>query len=205
MAHAGQILDNPVSGERIVFRRTAADTGGELLEIDLELAPDGHVPGKHVHPVQEERFEVLSGTMRFKLGRKTVLAEAGDVVTVPAGVAHRFENGGDEPARVRVQVRPALRMEQLFETAVALANEGRTTSKGMPRPLDLALFVREYADEVQGAFPPAWVQQATLAPLAWLARRRGLAERYLTVSPKAERSLSPSFSAPATSAPSGSR
>ena len=56
MAYTGQIVDNPVSGERIIFRRTAADTGGELLEIDLELAPDGHVPGKHVHPVQEERF-----------------------------------------------------------------------------------------------------------------------------------------------------
>jgi quercetin dioxygenase-like cupin family protein len=178
MAYAGQILDNPVSGERIIFRRTAADTGGELLEIDLELAPDGHVPGKHVHPVQEERFEVIAGTMKFKLGRKTVIAEAGDVVTVPAGTPHRFENGADETACVRVQVRPALKMEQLFETAVALAQEGRTTSRGMPKPLDLALFVREYADEVQGAFPPASVQQATLAPLAWLARKRGMAKRY---------------------------
>ena len=56
--------------------------------------------------------------------------------------------------------------------------EGRTTSKGMPKPLDFALFVREYADEVQGAFPPVWVQQATMAPLAWVARKRGHAERY---------------------------
>jgi len=183
MAYTGQTLDNPVSGERITFRRTAADTDGELLEIDLELAPDGHVPGKHVHPVQEERFEVLTGTMRFRTGRKTVVAEAGDVVTVPPGVSHKFENGGGETAHVRVQVRPALRMEQLFETAVALANEGRTTSKGMPKPLDLALFVRQYADEVQGAFPPAWVQQATMGPLAWIARKRGHAERYAEVRP----------------------
>ena len=124
MAYAGQILDNPVSGERIIFRKTSADTDGELLEIDLELAPDGHVPGKHVHPVQEERFEVISGTMKFKMGRKTVIDEAGEIVTVPAGVSHKFENGGDETARVRVQVRPALKMEQLFETAVALADEG---------------------------------------------------------------------------------
>ena len=84
---------------------------------------------------------------------------------------------------MRVQVRPALKMEQLFETAVALADEGRTTSKGMPKPLDLALFVREYADEVQGAFPPAWVQQATMAPLAWVARKRGHAERYAPARP----------------------
>jgi quercetin dioxygenase-like cupin family protein len=178
MAYAGQILDNPISGERITFRKTAADTDGELLEIDLELAPDGHVPGKHVHPSQEERFEVLSGTMKFKMGRKTVIAEAGDVVTVPAGKSHKFENGGDETAHVRVQVTPALDMERLFETAVALAEEGRTTSKGMPKPLDLALFVSEFSDEVVGAFPPAWVQRATMAPLAWIARKRGHGERY---------------------------
>ena len=45
MAYAGQILDNPVSGERFEFRRTAADTNGELLEFDLTLAADGSVPG----------------------------------------------------------------------------------------------------------------------------------------------------------------
>jgi quercetin dioxygenase-like cupin family protein len=183
MAYVGQILDNPVSGERITFRQTAADTDGELLEFDLELAPDGHVPGKHVHPSQEERFEVLSGTMKFKMDRRTVIAEAGEVVTVPAGAAHKFENGGDETAHVRVQVTPALEMERLFETAVALADEGRTTGKGMPKPLDLALFVREFADEVQGVFPPVWVQRASLAPLAWLARRRGHAERYAAARP----------------------
>ena len=64
-----------------------------------------------------------------------------------------------------------------------LANEGRTTSKGMPKPLDLALFTQEYADEVQGAFPPVWVQRATLAPLAWLAKRRGHGERYTAPRP----------------------
>jgi mannose-6-phosphate isomerase-like protein (cupin superfamily) len=178
MAYAGKVLENPVSGERITFRKTASDTDGQLLEFDLELTPEGHVPGKHVHPSQEERFEVLSGTMKFKMGRKTVIAEAGEVVTVPAGVAHRFANGGDAAAHVRVQVRPALEMERLFETAVALAEEGRTTGKGMPKPLDLALFVSEFSDEVQGAFPPVWIQRATLAPLAWIARKRGNAERY---------------------------
>ena len=173
MAYAGQVIENPVSGERIRFRKTAADTDGELLAIDLELSPDGHVPGMHVHPIQEERFEVTRGTMRFKMGRKKVIAKPGDVVVVPPGVRHKFANGGDEEAHVRVEVRPALRMERLFETAVRLAEEGRTTRNGMPKPLDLALFVDEFKDEVQGAFPPVWVQRATLAPLAWAARRRG--------------------------------
>ena len=181
MAYAGQILDNPITGERIIFRQTAAETNGELLAIDLILAPDGHVPGAHVHPMQEERFEVLSGTMKFRLGRKKIIANAGDVVVVPAGSVHKFANAGDEPAHVRVEVRPALKMEQLFETAVALAREGRANRKGMPKPLDLALFVREYEDEVRSPFPPAPVVKATMAPLVWIAKHCGLCERYIGV------------------------
>lgn len=179
MAHAGQVIENAVSGERITFVQTAADTGGELLEIELELAPGGHAPGLHVHPVQEERFEVVSGRMRFRMGLRTVVAEAGDVVVVPPGTAHAFANAGEEETRVRVEIRPALQMERLFETAVALAGEGRTTSTGRPKLLELALFVSEFAQEVRGPFAPAWVQRVTLAPVVWLSRRRGHGARYV--------------------------
>jgi mannose-6-phosphate isomerase-like protein (cupin superfamily) len=176
MAHTGQILKNPASGERITFRRTSADTGGELLAIDLVLPAGRRVPGgQHVHPRQEERFEVLEGTMRFKLGRKRVIAGPGDLVVVPAGQKHDFANVGDVDALVRVEVRPALKMEQLFETAVGLAEQGRTMLGGIPRPLDLALFTEEFGDEVRGAFPPRRLQRAVLVPLAALARRRGRA------------------------------
>jgi quercetin dioxygenase-like cupin family protein len=178
MAYAGQILENPQSGERFIFRKTAADTNGEYLEFDLELQPDGKVPGKHVHPKQEERFEVLDGTMKFKLGRRTIVAKAGDIVTVPAGKAHKFQNGGVTTAHVRVTVTPALKMEELFETVCELAADGRTLSNGMPKPLDLALFVSQYREEVQAPFPPATLQRASLAPLAAIAKARGHHERY---------------------------
>jgi mannose-6-phosphate isomerase-like protein (cupin superfamily) len=173
MAHRGQTLENPASGERITFRQTSVNTGGELLAIDLELPANRRVPGgQHIHPKQEERFEVVEGTMRFKMGRKRVVAGPGEVVVVPPGQKHDFANVGDGDALVRVEVRPALKMEQLFETAVGLAEQGRTMLGGIPRPLDLALFTQEFEDEVQGAFPPRWLQRIVLAPLAWLARRR---------------------------------
>jgi quercetin dioxygenase-like cupin family protein len=183
MAYRGQVIQNPVSGERITFRQTSADTDGELLALDLELSPDGHVPGMHVHPAQEERFEITSGKVRFRKGLKRIEAEAGDVVVVEPGKIHKFENVGDEGAAMRVQVRPALQMERLLETTVELAEDGKVTKKGMPKPLDLALFVREFKDEVRGPGSPGWVQRASLAPLAFLARRRGRAERYAPVRP----------------------
>jgi mannose-6-phosphate isomerase-like protein (cupin superfamily) len=188
MAYAGQVLENPASGERITFRQTAADTQGELLAIDLELPAGRRVPGGlHVHPLQEESFEVVEGTMRFRMGRERVVAGPGETVVVPAGVAHDFANAGDEQALVRVEVRPALEMERLFETAVDLAEQGRTMLGGIPRPFDLALFVRRFEREVQAAFPPLWLQRIALAPLAWLARRRR--SRSSSASPASEQLL----------------
>jgi hypothetical protein len=105
------------------------------------------------------------------------------VVVVKPGKAHKFQNLGHEGAVMRVQVRPALAMERLLETTVALAEDGKVTKKGMPKPLDLALFVREFKDEVRGPGSPGWVQRASLAPLAFIARRRGRAERYAPATP----------------------
>ena len=178
MAFTGQTINNPVSGEQITFLQTAADTAGEKLEFELALSPDGHVPGAHVHPEQEERFHVLEGTMKFRMGLRRIVAEAGDTVVVPAGRVHRFANGGDTTARCRVEVVPALDMEQLLETTVELAMEGNVTRKGMPRPLHLALFVSRFRREVRAPFPPAWMVRALMSPLAAIARWRGHAERY---------------------------
>ena len=78
MARTGQTLVNPASGERITFRATAAETNGELVAIDLELPAGKRVPGrKHIHPRQEERFEVVRGTMRFSIGRERIVAGPG--------------------------------------------------------------------------------------------------------------------------------
>jgi mannose-6-phosphate isomerase-like protein (cupin superfamily) len=178
MAQTGQNIKNSTSGEEITFLRTAADTDGERLEIELRLTPDGHVPGAHVHPEQEERFEVLEGSMKFRMGFRRIVAGPGDIVVVPKGKVHRFANAGETDAVARVTVTPALDMEQLFETAVDLANGGHTNRRGMPKPLHLALFVRRFAREVRAPFPPAFVVRALMAPLAAIAIRRGHGERY---------------------------
>jgi mannose-6-phosphate isomerase-like protein (cupin superfamily) len=133
MAHAGQTLTNPASGERITFRQTAASTDGALVAIDLELPAGRRVPGGlHIHPRQEERFTVVAGTMRFRLGRERVTAGPGEVIVVPAGVKHDFANAGDTDALIRVEIRPALQMERLFETAVNSPSEDARCWAGSP-------------------------------------------------------------------------
>ena len=174
MINPGQTLENPVTGERFSFTHTAASTDGELLAFDFALRPGGAVPIPHVHPIQTERFEVTEGRMRFKVGLRTVMAGPGDVVEVEPGVSHSFANAGDEQARLRVEVRPALAMEDMFAEVIAMAQAGRMNRRGMPRNLfDLALLARTYDQEAHAPLMGVRLQRVLLAPLVWFARRRG--------------------------------
>ena len=169
----GRTVENPVTGERFTFTQTAATTDGELLAFDFALRPGGAVPIPHVHPVQTERFEVLEGQMRFKVGRRTVIAGPGEVVEVAPGVSHSFANAGDEEARLRVEVRPALAMEEMFADVIAMAEAGRMNRRGIPRNLfDLAILARTYDQEAHAPMLSVGVQRLLLAPLVRLARMR---------------------------------
>jgi quercetin dioxygenase-like cupin family protein len=166
MITPGQTLENPVTGERFTFTHTAASTDGELLAFDFALRPGGAVPIPHVHPIQTERFEVTAGRMRFRVGLRTVFAGPGDVVEVAPGVMHSFANAGEEEARLRVEVRPALAMEEMFAEVVALAMAGRMTKRGLPRsPRELARLARKYDQEAHAPLLGVRLQRLLVAPL----------------------------------------
>jgi len=67
MARTGEEIYNPVQGDWIEFRQTARDTGGALLSGEMVVAPSGG-NGLHIYPLQEEHFEVLSGSLGVQIG-----------------------------------------------------------------------------------------------------------------------------------------
>ena len=50
MIHAGDVIENPVTGERLVFRKTSRDTHGEAVVIETFVKPNGFVAAAHLHP-----------------------------------------------------------------------------------------------------------------------------------------------------------
>jgi quercetin dioxygenase-like cupin family protein len=82
MIRTGDTLSNPVTGERLHFVTTSADTDGEYVVVDVELEPNGTVAAQHVHPYQSETFAVTEGTVAFKVGGKTTILEAGEIAQV---------------------------------------------------------------------------------------------------------------------------
>jgi mannose-6-phosphate isomerase-like protein (cupin superfamily) len=173
-----RVIVNPLSGEQIVIRRTSEQTDGEVLDWELLLAPGGKVPSSHAHPRQEEIFTVLAGRMRFRVGWRRIDAAPGQCVRIPPGTVHHFANAGSAPARVAVQSRPALAMEELLETAAALAQQQHAAGRALPRPIELALFMTDFEHEVRAPFLPPVLVQPLMRALARLARRYGLDARY---------------------------
>jgi mannose-6-phosphate isomerase-like protein (cupin superfamily) len=179
LIRTGDTIENPVTGERITLLATSVDTDGEAVVFETFVQPDGFVAAAHVHPKQEERFEVLSGTLALKVAGEEIITGPGETLTVPAGTPHRFWNAGDVEVRFRCEVRPALQFEQLLETMFALAADGKTNRKGMPNLLRLAVIARAHFDVVRLPFPPAFVQRSGLALGAPLGRLFGYTPTYV--------------------------
>ena len=175
MPKAGDELWNPATRLRTVFRETSHETEGELLQVDWIGAPGWSTGPDHVHPEQEERFEVLSGRVGLRVNGSDGLYGPGQVLVAPAGSPHAAWTEGDEPAHLLVDFRPALRTEIAFETLAGLAQAGKTNAAGAPKnPLQLALTLRHFKREIHLAKPPLAVQRALLGPLAATASLLGL-------------------------------
>ena len=152
------------------------------MRFEYVLPPEFTIP-EHVHPRQEERHEVLSGTLRGRVGGQERDYTQGQRVVGPAGVPHAWQNpSSEEELRFVSELRPPLVFETILETAFGLARDGKTTKQGIPKdPLQLAVLV----DETRGMFyssrVPVAVQEAFLAifgVLASVGRLLGYKARY---------------------------
>ena len=166
---AGTVLRNPVTGEYArVVEHTAERAVGELLAV-----PGAAVAGPHIHPAQEERFEVVDGVMGYRLGDHRGELRIGEAVTVPPGMVHDWWNAGDGNLRARVTVTPPGLFAGMIGAAWGLAVVGRTNAKGMPKLADAALLAETFGNEIVFERPPQAVQRALAATVAPIARRRG--------------------------------
>jgi mannose-6-phosphate isomerase-like protein (cupin superfamily) len=164
MVQPGDVIENPVTGERITFVRTSAQTGGAVAEMDLDLSPAAFLAAEHIHLRQEEKFEVLEGLIRLRCRGEESVCGPGETVAVPAGSPHAWAPDGDQGARVRITFTPGAGIEQFFDEFFRLAREGRVNAKGMPSlPVSARLGL---AHDMYLAGPPVPLQRAAFRVLA---------------------------------------
>ncbi len=171
MAQTGEAIENPVTHDRVIFRMTAHETNGALLAFDDFLLAGYISPPEHVHPRQQERFEVISGALGVRIAGREQILYAGESVAVPPGTPHTIWNAGEGETSLRVAFQPALQTEVFFETMFALARAGKTDRQGKPSILQFAAGASAYGMYVTR--PPISLQKVLFVVLGPLARVLG--------------------------------
>jgi quercetin dioxygenase-like cupin family protein len=191
LSKAGDVFENPITGERAVVRVGTEESGGDLLVSDLYVSPGGRVAAEHVHPIINEWFTVISGKVGFRLNGRESVAEIGQRLHIPSGTVHDWWNAGEEEAHVVVEVSPGARFEEAISTTFGLARDGKTNAKGMPNLLQLALLSREFEDVLYFTKPPRAVQKVLFAVLAPVARLLGYRGSYPEYGPSGSVEVDP--------------
>ena len=177
MSKAGDLYENPVTGERVVVRLGTEESGCDHLVVDLYVAPGGAVAGEHLHADIEEVFTVVRGKVGFRLDGREDVAVPGRRLVVSPGVVHDWWNAGEGEAYVVVELRgPARRLERfemMISTLYGLARDDKTDTKGRPNIFQAALLAREFDDVIAFARPPRFVQRLLFGALAPVARLLG--------------------------------
>jgi uncharacterized protein YjlB len=157
---------NSATGEQIEF----TDVREDIVRFNWQSKPGGSIT-EHVHPRQQERFIITAGQAHFTLNGEKRVVGPGEPLDVPAGAPHSEGNPGSVDVIGVVELRPALRTQQMFEAFAGLATEGKTTSRGAPKnPLQLGATVWHFRHESRATSPPVWLQNLILAPLSVLAK-----------------------------------
>lgn len=153
------------SGHTFRVLESARDTDDGSLRFDYSAPPLANV-SEHVHRFQEERTEVVSGTLGMRVGGQELLLTAGQKAVGPPSVPHAWWNpSGEEAVRFVSEIRPGLEVETFFETLLGLARDGKTIGPIPRNPLQLAVL----ADEIASWLVLRLVEKVLFAPVAALA------------------------------------
>ncbi len=172
METSGRVLRLSRPSDSIEFIETAAGTGGERCTMKWTLATKGPLVQEHVHMVQEETFEVLSGTLTVVVNGIPQTLQVGQSMVLPKNMAHNHYNEADEPAVFLQTVSPALDCEYMIETLVGLAHDGQLED-GRPGLLQSLVSMKYLESKVFLAGIPVIIQKLLMHVVGPVGRLMG--------------------------------
>lgn len=114
-----------VGGLEVRFRLEAGQTGGSLTLFEFTVPAGGRVPVPHSHDAFDETVYGLDGVMTWTLDGRKVRVGPGEVLFIPRGHVHQFENMEDRAVRTLSVITPGLLGPDYFrEIGAALGTGG---------------------------------------------------------------------------------
>lgn len=180
MPEKGQTIVNTANGDAYQYLETAKDTNGERVVIKAAIKSRGQLVPKHIHTLQDETFEVISGRLTiWSDGRITVLS-AGEKITLPKNKPHNHYNDDDIEVTYIHSVTPGLDFDYLIENLAGLSSDGK--SKNGRYGLVQELVTLKYLDSKSylADIPPVIqkVLMNIIAPAGRLLGYRAIYEKY---------------------------
>ena len=100
--------------DRVIVLKSAEDSAGELFRCEYIARDVTAPPRDHIHTHQEERLEVVEGTVRCRVAGKEYLLERGSVIVIPSGTPHAVWNDDRRGSRSISEYRPAMNAQAMF-------------------------------------------------------------------------------------------
>ena len=119
----------------IRFLLTGEATGGALALFEFSVPSGARVPAAHSHDGYEETIYGLDGVLTWALGDREVDVAAGEVLCIPRGQVHRFDNHGESDARGLAVVTPGVLGPDYFRDVAAVV---QSAAGGAPDAAALA-------------------------------------------------------------------
>jgi len=167
------------SGDAMELLETAAMTNGRYVRARIVFGATGFRVPPHFHVLQEESFEVISGTLTYWLDGTKHTAAAGVTVKLPPNVPHQHYSEGPANTETIMTMSPAGDFDYVLETLFGLAQEERLD--GFRYVLQGIVMQRRMNTPVFLAALPASIQRAicfAVAPVAELFGYRAVYRRF---------------------------
>jgi mannose-6-phosphate isomerase-like protein (cupin superfamily) len=159
--HAARQIDfHPAMGMRWEITHSSEETSGEMFRSMNWLDPRMPGPPPHVHPGQEESFEVFEGTLDVCIDGKWTQLRAGETAAVAPGVPHTLRNATDETVKVATAIKPAGTSEAFFRDMIGLIEEGKVKRLPPKEPrsaIYAAMLFAGYPDWIRAIGAPGLV------------------------------------------------
>jgi len=179
MIQKGDQIENLRTGQKMIFLQTGRETNGDLLEMECFSPPTDAREPEHIHPMQENTFKIISGEVSFRINGKIEKALPGEEVSIMPGIPHHFWNSGTSVAHYLQEFRPALNIDQLFETFFALSRAGKLGKHGAPNIFLTSMIMLAHQKELRLVKPSWKIQKFVFNVLAPIGQIIGFKKNYV--------------------------
>jgi len=152
------------------MRRLHDSQGRIVLILEGTLPPGANGPPLHVHTRENEEGIVKAGTLGALVGTERITVPSGGTVTLPAGIAHRWWNAGDDLLEFNGQVVPVVDLDRYLQAVFAVLNAG---SNGRPPIFHFAHLLWRHRDTQLMAVPAPAIQRIVLPVVLFIGRILG--------------------------------